>query len=396
MLELENNEVGTNVDELTTVGETCFKNPHASKLKISGQPCDTVAQDSIGTGDNKIPLRQLFYATEDPSSEDPLNDNLGKSHNKPAAASIQQLKVIGAAPAVSNDNVSEDNIPLQLPTKTKVSFSTPTTSTQRKFSCPTVATPKQLSARRGSLGFQSKFLNDNEDHVIWKPDRSLLNKRLSIIPSRDSDCTKSKPQNDDGISQTSEIPPPSFNDFRLRQQQLLERVNVAREVTKDQNSDLYQPEISQEDKKKTLRLASQYVSYRISQKPRGLSDVVFQAIDKRKSASLVNTDRPLTTKEKWQKITVLASTATPPQQCQATVEKVSTSRLEVINEDEGKSEEVSANNIAQLDGEVDGELEGKEQVVVSLLPTSPTNSMDNTGNADSLTVMDDKPKTVLF
>ena len=370
MLELEDSEVGTNTDQLTIVGETCFENSHASEHL--GQSSDMVAQGSPGTGDNKTPLQQLFHTPEDPSSGDP--------HKKPAA------------PPVSGDNVSKENIPSQLPTQTKVSFSTPTTSTQRKFSCPTVVTHEQLSVRRRSLGFQSKFLNDNEDHVIWKPERSVLNKRLSIIPSRDSEGTKSKLQNDDGISQTSEIPPLSFNDFRLRQQQLLERVNVAREVTKDQNSDLCQPEMSQEDKKMTLKLASQYVSYRISQKPRGLSDVVFQAMDRKKSASLVNTDRPLTTKEKWQKITVLASTATPPQQ--DTVGITSTSKLEVINEDE--AEEVSADNTAQLDGEVDGELEGKEQTVVSLSHTSPTNTMGNTGNANSLTVMDDQTKTVLF
>lgn len=372
MLELESIKVGTNVDELNVVGETSCKNPHASEPENPGQSCETVEQHSPGTGD-----KQLFHA-----AEDPMNDCLGTSHNKSAVASIQQPKVIGAAPAVSADSTS--NIPLQLSTKTK----------QRKSSWPTGVTSEQSSPQRGSLGFQSKFLNDNEDHVIWKPKRSksLLNRRLSTR-SRGSDCAKSmaKPKNDDGISQMSEISP-SLSDYRLRQQQLLERVNMAREVTKDQNNDLYQPEMSQEDKKKALKLASQYVSYCISQKPRSLSDVVFQAMDKNKSASLVNTDRPLTVKEKWQKITVLASTATPPHQSETTLETISTSRLGVINKSEGKS----ADNIAQLDSEVDGELESKEQVV-SPLPASPTNTMDNAGNANnSPTVMDDQAKTVLF
>ena len=136
----------------------------------------------------------------------------------------------------------------------------------------------------------------------------------SITPATtDYGVAKSKSwdhPDDGGVSPISDISPTtSFNDYKLRQQQLLARVNIAREVAKDQNNELYKSQVSQDDKKKTLKLASQYVSYRISQKPRGMSDIVFQAMDKKQLASPTDNDRPLTAKEKWQKATLLVSSA---------------------------------------------------------------------------------------
>ena len=159
--------------------------------------------------------------------------------------------------------------------------------------------------------------------MIWKPNKSLHNvtatnevvkKKISsssLTPITDYDVAKSKSWdqlNGNHLSPISKSSPTiTFSDFRLRQQQLLERVNIACEVAKDQNNTLYLPEVSEDDKKHRLKLASRYVSYKINKKPSGMGDVVFQAMAERKSSSPTVNSKPLTPREKWQKASVLAS-----------------------------------------------------------------------------------------
>ena len=85
------------------------------------------------------------------------------------------------------------------------------------------------------------------------------------------------------------------------------RVNVAHEVCKDQNIKLVQPEVSQNVKQRALRLASRYVSFRISKKPQDMADVVLQA---QKQLLLTNSDQPLSPKQKWQRAVLLSANKT--------------------------------------------------------------------------------------
>ena len=369
----ENDELCSNFDEVDAVSETCFENPHTIELEISGRSHDTVtstqsAPSAVNMGDDKKPLRLPSLATVDELSEDPLPPQCPSGDSDKPHVSLEELlspdspgptrhsikgkgNISSSSLPVGGLHQSEitraslatprplvhtatspalNNIPSQLSTNTTDKRKEGTLTrrkTQQEFSSESVAQrPKRLHFRRGSSRFQSKFLDDNEDHVIWKPEKSPHNvttgsepmkkkfSTSSITPATtDYGVAKSKSwDHPDGgsVSPISEISPTmSSNDFRLRQQQLLARVDVAREVAKDQNNKLYKPQVSRHDKKKTLKLASRYVSYRISQKPRGMSDIVFQAIDKKQSASPADNDRPLSAKEKWQKATFLVSSA---------------------------------------------------------------------------------------
>ena len=367
----EDDELCSNFDEVDAISETCFENPHAVELEISGRSQDTItstqsAPGAVNIGEDKKPLRRPSLATVDELSEDPLPPQRPSGDFDKPDGSLEQLLTPGSPEQTRRSikgkgSVSSSSLPVDGGQQSRASLATPrplvhtATSpaikipsklstnitgkrkedsltrrkTQQEFSSESVVRrPKRLSFRRGSSRFQSKFLNDNEDHVIWKPERSPHNvttggepmkKKLStasITPTAtttDYGVAKSKSwdhPDGSGVSPVSEISPTTlFNDFRLRQQQLIERVKVAREVVKTQNNKLYKPQVSQDDKKKTLKLASRYVSYHISQKPHGLSDIVFQAMDKKKSASPADTDRPLTAKDKWQKAKFLVSSA---------------------------------------------------------------------------------------
>jgi len=175
-------------------------------------------------------------------------------------------------------------------------------------------------ARRPS--FQSEFLNDNELHTIWKPDTpnitaasEPIQKRPSIsvmLPENDPRLPSSNQRKRSATSLENEASSPTgvSRDLWLRQKQLQERVNVAREVAKAQNVTLAKPEVSQDKKRHVLQLAPKMVSYHISKKPKHLDDVILQAMrgaaDSRKSL-LTDSDRPLTSKEKWQKAILLSA-----------------------------------------------------------------------------------------
>ena len=369
----ENGELGLSFDEIDGIDETCFENPHAIELDTSVRSHDTVTSTQSAPcafSDDIKPLRRSSLATVDELSEDPLpphhpTENLDKVHNSleqllssefpaqangirpslkgKASASSSSLPIDGVQKAAQHPEAKQaslatprpllhtatspalKNIPSKISTTTTTSKrkqdSLTRRSTQQEFSSePVVRRPKKLSIRRRSSRFESKFLNDNEYHEIWKPEKSPrnvatdgvpINKRIStssMTPaSTDNGVEKSKSFNT--TSPMSEVSSASSNnDFRLRQQQLFERVNVAREVVKGQNDKLYKPQVSQDDKKLTLKLASRFVSYHISKKPHGLSDVVFHAMDKSKPAS-ADDDRPLSAKEKWQKAKLLVSSA---------------------------------------------------------------------------------------
>ena len=374
----ENEELCENYDEVDAVSETCFENPDVIELEISRNSQDTITstQSAPGAVNIEKPLQRPSLPTVEELSEDPLPpkhnlDDLNEPHKSleqlltpdsphslrtsgktKATISSSSLPVGGVAtmrqtnvpdasgvtrnpppllhtatdpvlmnPTASVNTFDRRTVPSHLPaanTKKRKGSTLNRRKTQQEFSSVTVTRrPKRLSLRRGSSRFQSKFLEDNEDHVIWKPNKSphnviatneLVKKKTStssLTPVSDYNVAKSKSWDQpdgDSISLISEnSPTTTFSDFRLRQQQLLERVNVAREVAKDQNNTLYLPEVSEDDKKCKLKLASRYVSYKINKKPIGMGDVVFQAMAERKSASPTVNSKPLTSRERWQK-----------------------------------------------------------------------------------------------
>jgi len=163
--------------------------------------------------------------------------------------------------------------------------------------------------------YHSKFLNDNEFHVIWKPEIRSVNELIhkkpttpTMLPATDpgsplQESNITSPENE----VTSATGAPA--DLWLRQKQLQERINIAREVAKDQSVTLVKPEVSQGEKRCVLQLSSKIVSYRVSKKPKHLDDVVLQAM---KSAAdsckslLTESDQPLSSKEKWKRAILLS------------------------------------------------------------------------------------------
>ena len=198
-------------------------------------------------------------------------------------------------------------------------------STKHDFNSSGGPRTKHLHLQQRSSRFHSKFLNDDEFHMTWKPESQNLTTASEPIQKKPSTSTMlpitdpaipkstSWDHQDGNITSQGSTPPLTGApaDLRQRQRQLLERVNVARKVSKDQNVTLVQPELSQDDKRRTLQLASKYVSYRISKKPRGLDDVVLHAMgsaaEARKQSLCEGSSRPLRPKERWQK--ALLSTA---------------------------------------------------------------------------------------
>jgi len=165
----------------------------------------------------------------------------------------------------------------------------------------------------------SLFLNDDELHIIWKPDATKtrtasvpmleIPSTFTMLPATDPGLPKSnqrKRNSESGSISSTGVP----EDLWLRQKQLQERVSIAREVAKDQNITLVKPEVSQDEKRNVLQFASKIVSYHISKKPKHLDDVVLQAIGNATNSSklqLKNSDQPLSLKEKWQKAILLSA-----------------------------------------------------------------------------------------
>lgn len=376
MYNLEDDTLLVNYDAVAGVNdENGIEDARVIEMETSGQSHDTITstQSAPGAVNTDKPLQQPSLPTVEELSEDPLptpqhissdpqkmleeflsatdtpaqGDNckikFNASSSSLPAGGVQKSKVTrsklttpkpllhtATSPTLLNpfeNGIGINNKPSNVPANTTAERRENTLTrrrTQQEFSCePVTRRPRDLHLQRRSSRYQSKFLDDNEDHVIWKPERSPhnvtaasepINKKpstSSMTPATDYGVTKSKSwDHPDGnnISPISDASPTTaVSDFRLRQQQLLERVNVAREVAKDQNNKLYLPEVSDNDKRLSLKLASRYVSYRISKKPRGMVDVVLEAMGKRDSDSPVGLDKPLTPKEKWQKATVLLS-----------------------------------------------------------------------------------------
>jgi len=86
----------------------------------------------------------------------------------------------------------------------------------------------------------SKFLDKNEFHEIWKPSKAKT-RRISL-PGQSLRSVSPSSQHPFSSDQQDETKPPrapspimTSKDLRLRQQQLLEHIALAREVSKDQN-----------------------------------------------------------------------------------------------------------------------------------------------------------------
>ena len=116
----------------------------------------------------------------------------------------------------------------------------------------TQATPQDFrhfhpSNRRLSLGLYNFLDDDEECHTIWKPDSGNETEPVQRKFSSSSVHSSGTP-----------------SDLRQKQKQLLERVNVAREVAKDQNIALVQKDASHIVKRCSLQLSSRYVSSQMS------------------------------------------------------------------------------------------------------------------------------------
>jgi len=138
--------------------------------------------------------------------------------------------------------------------------------------------------QRPELPHRLCFLDDDECHVIWKPNTphktTLMKKESGIWTMQSGTGPKSScdQQNDIVASSAagSKSPCGIPADLRQKQKQLMERVNLAREVAKDQNNKLVQAEVSQESKQHALRQSSRYISFRMSKKRQCKNGVVFE------------------------------------------------------------------------------------------------------------------------
>ena len=130
------------------------------------------------------------------------------------------------------------------------------------------------SNRRSSLGLYN-FLDDDECHTIWMPDNETtssepVQRKLSTPSTKtgiDSSVLKPMTWGHHEMAASSAMHGPGTpSDLRQKQKQLLERVDVAREFAKDQNITLVQQDVSHIVKRRSLRLSSRYVSFRMSKK----------------------------------------------------------------------------------------------------------------------------------
>jgi len=356
MVELVN-EALTDSDELflsdiEEKNERFFENPHEIELEINKTSLTQGASndlDNSGSGSISSALKQnrSSLPTVDEMSEEPLPTYSFITKNESHAQlerildqsdlpsykegvqkqkSSSSLPETGDAARVNPFVRGRSSIEIVRPSATasKPDHKMRRRSTKHDFSAG-ASRPKDLHLARRTSRFQSKFLNDNEYHMIWKPDTpnatttsEPIHKKPStstMLPATDPGLPKSTSwdQQDENVTSPGSegTSPTGPADLRLRQKQLLERVNVAREVAKDQNIKLVQPELSNQDKRRTLQLASKVVSYRISKKPRRLDDVVLHAMgsaaDSRKQSLPHDSDQPLSPKEKWQKALLLST-----------------------------------------------------------------------------------------
>ena len=172
--------------------------------------------------------------------------------------------------------------------------------------------PKELHHLQHKPCLLSNFLDDDESHVIWKPDTphetTSSSKKKSSTWAMESGTNPNlfKPftwgeQHEIAASSATGSPGTPV-DLRQKQKQLLERVNIAREVAKDQKSKLIQPEVAQEVKQHALRLSSRYVSFRMSKKRQHKDGVVLQPTgcetNTQNQSSLAGSTKQLSQKQK--------------------------------------------------------------------------------------------------
>jgi len=353
------------ISDIEPDDELYFENPHDIENEINRTPLDEVVLDAsndtnLNSSISMKKKNRSSLPTVDETSEEPLPTYSFVTHNldlNESHAKLEKMLDPSAPPSYERKKSSSDLEGIQ---RKKSAESLPETgdarrgvnpfvrgrssiemhtsaagskpahqikrrSTKHDFGSSGGPRPRDLHLQRRTSRFQSKFLNDDEFHMIWKPESQNLTTASEPIQKKPSTSTM-LPVTDPAIpkstswdhqdgnvtspgSATSPTGAPA--DLRQRQRQLLERVNVAREVAKDQNVKLVQPELSQDDKRRTLQLASKYVSYRISKQPRGLDDVVLHAMgsaaEARKQSLCEDSSKPLSPKEKWQKALLLSA-----------------------------------------------------------------------------------------
>jgi len=349
------------LSDIEAEDELYFENPHDIELEINKTSLDTVVQgasndlDKSGSGSigstkkqnraslptvdemSEEPLPTYSYVTSknesnarlerilDPSDPQPYKLNAFEQEGIQKQKSSSSLPETGDAARVNPFIRGRSSIEMMRPSATacKPEHKMRRRSTKHDVSIG-AARPKDLHLLRRTSRFHSKFLDD-EFHIIWKPDTPNITTASEPIQKKPSTSTM-LPATDPGLPKSTSYDHQDGNatspgsdttsptgpaDLRLRQKKLLERVNVAREVAKDQNIKLVQPELSNQDKRRTLQLASRVVSYRISKKPRRLDDVVLHAmgsaVDSHKQPSPQDSDQPLSPKQKWQKAVLLSA-----------------------------------------------------------------------------------------
>jgi len=157
------------------------------------------------------------------------------------------------------------------------------------------STTLEVSQRPKELhNIHHNFLDDDECHIIWKPETPHKTTSSMLLKKKPSTWTmqsgtgpnlinpiasSASDQQHDIIASSaagSMSPAGTPAELRQKQKQLMERVNLAREVAKDQNVKLAQPEVSQEIKRNALRQSSKYISFRMSKRYQHKDGVVFQ------------------------------------------------------------------------------------------------------------------------
>ena len=332
--------------------ELYFESPHDIESQIAKIPLDTVAEEAgidpnrISSGSIKKQNRSTLPTLEEEEKpEEPLvtsNTDLNESH-----ARLDRMLDPSTPPSfVKHDKdqestqrqISSSSIPETGDTSKVNRLVKGRSSIEMFHSAATAIKPEHKIKRRHTKHdfnsgarkpkdlhhmsrFKSKFLNDNEVHVIWKPDTSnittaseTIQRKTSastMLSATDPANTTSWDQQERNAVSGSTSPPKGSDDLWLRQKQLQERVNIAREVAKNQYNTLVQPAVSQDEKRRILQLASKYVSYQISKKPKRLDDVVLHAMgsaaDSTKQSSLEDSDEPLSPKQKWRKAVLLSA-----------------------------------------------------------------------------------------
>ena len=332
--------------------ELYFESPHDIESRITKTPLDTVEEEAgidpnrISSGSIKKQNRSTLPTLEEEEKpEEPLvtsNTDLNESH-----ARLDRMLDPSTPPSFVKHDKDQESTQKQISSSSmpetgdtsKVNRLVKGRSSIEMFHSAATASkaehkikrrhtkhdfnsgarkPKDL---RHTSRFKSKFLNDNEVHVIWKPDTSNVTtasektqrktSTSTMLSATDPANATSWDQQEINAVSGSTSPPKASDDLWLRQKQLQERVNIAREVAKNQYNTLVQPAVSQDEKRRILQLASKYVSYQISKKPKRLDDVVLHAMgsaaDSTTQSSLEDSDEPLSPKQKWRKAVLLSA-----------------------------------------------------------------------------------------